>query len=100
MIDFEEPRIQENVNGAVVAVCVGDEKGEPKTIRDVINLKSGHGVKGDAHAGTDREVSLLTVENVRKFTEETGIDAPPGCFAENIRIKWHGQVEEEAATGS
>jgi len=29
-------------------------------------------------------VSLLAIESVRRFCQETGISAGPGCFAENI----------------
>jgi MOSC domain-containing protein YiiM len=39
---------------------------------------------GDSHAGTEKEVSLLGIESVRKLCLETGISAEPGCFAENI----------------
>ncbi len=98
IFSFEEPMVEKKVNGEVVAVCIGDEKGKPKSMQDAITLKSGHGVEGDAHAGTEREVSLLAVENVTKFTEETGISAPPGCFAENIRIQWFSPVDLKVGT--
>jgi len=98
MIDFEEPMIEEKMNGTVVSVCVGNEKGKSKSKRDFISLKSSHGVTGDAHAGTEKEVSLLNIENVDKFTDKTGIKAPPGCFAENIRIKWQGPVDLKIGT--
>gem|GEM_PF-211039 len=98
MLDFEEPMVEKKVNGEVVAVCVGNEKGKPKSMCDVITLKSDLGVEGDAHAGTEREVSLLAVENVTKFTEETGVKAPPGCFAENIRIQGLSPVDLKVGT--
>lgn len=98
MINFREPMVEENVNGEVVSVCIGDEKGKSKSIRDVITLKSGYGVEGDAHAGTEKEVSLLAIKNVKKFTKETGIDAPLGCFAENIRIQWLSPVNLKVGT--
>lgn len=43
------------------------------------------GLVGDAHAGAwHRQVSLLAVEDVRRFAEASGVDCPPGAFAENL----------------
>jgi MOSC domain-containing protein YiiM len=47
-------------------------------------LKKGHGLVGDSHAGTEKEVSLLAVESIQKLCQETGLSAGPGAFAENI----------------
>jgi MOSC domain-containing protein YiiM len=47
-------------------------------------LQKGLGVAGDSHAGTEKEVSLLTIESIHRLREETGISAEPGSFAENI----------------
>ncbi len=47
-------------------------------------LQWGFGLVGDSHAGTEKEVSLLAIENVRKLNLEVGLSAGPGCFAENI----------------
>lgn len=85
----------EKVIGEVVAVCVGTEKGKAKNQREFISLRSGHGVQGDAHAGTEKEVSILSHHLVDDFIKETGLDAPAGCFAENIRIRWLKPVELE-----
>lgn len=81
------------VIGEVVAVCVGTEKGKGKNQQEFISLKSGCGVLGDAHAGTEKEVSILSHHLVDDFVRETGLDAPAGCFAENIRIRWLEPVE-------
>ena len=70
--------------GKVEAVCVGKVKSQPKQEQSEINLQPGIGVVGDAHAGTDKEVSLLAREDVEAFSQKTGIQAPPGSFAENI----------------
>lgn len=93
IIDFEEPLVEDKINGKVMAVCSGEKKGKPKGVKETIFLKPGHGVEGDAHAGTGREVSLLGEEDILKFTRETGLKAPPGCFAENIRVRWFSPVD-------
>jgi MOSC domain-containing protein YiiM len=72
------------MEGRVEAVCLGSHKGRPKKQQEFIELRVGHGVVGDAHAGTDKEVSLLAHEDLDRFMEETGLEAPPGSFAENI----------------
>ena len=40
-------------------------------------------MEGDAHAGTDREVSLLAQESIAKMLDQ-GITVGPGDFAENL----------------
>lgn len=69
--------------GRIVAVCVSEAKGEKK--RPVASgvLKRGHGLIGDAHAGSERQVSLLAVESMRKIRER-GLEVSPGDFAENL----------------
>jgi len=47
-------------------------------------LQKGLGLIGDSHAGTEKEVSLLAIESIRRLCRETAISAGPGCFAENI----------------
>ncbi len=82
--------------GTLVAVCVSDRRTDPK--RDVGSgeLRVGHGLVGDAHAGlSEREVSLLAYESILRVRDELGIEAYPGCFAENLVVQgldW-GRVE-------
>jgi MOSC domain-containing protein YiiM len=72
------------MSGQVVAVCRSERKGEPKTPVDIVELQSGHGVVGDAHAGSwHRQVSLLAVESIRKM-QQLGLAVAPGAFAENL----------------
>jgi MOSC domain-containing protein YiiM len=47
-------------------------------------LQKGLGLVGDSHAGTEKEVSLLAIESIRRLCRETAVSAGPGCFAENI----------------
>lgn len=70
--------------GKVVGVCISQRKTDPK--KNVGNgfLQKGLGLKGDSHAGTEKEVSLLAIESLQKLYREAGISAEPGSFAENI----------------
>ena len=51
------------------------------------------GLAGDAHAGTEKEVSILSKERVDALSAQTGLSFPPGAFAENLLV---GGLEEEA----
>ena len=75
------------MEGKVEAVCLGKVKSQPKQEQSEILLTPGIGVIGDAHAGTEKEVSLLAREDVEALSQETGIQAPPGSFAENISTR-------------
>ena len=69
--------------GRVEAVCVGERKGEPKRPVPGITLVADHGVQGDAHAGTERQVSLLATQSLDKLRAK-GLKVGPGDLAENI----------------
>lgn len=69
--------------GMVLAVNIGREVGRKKDNRGQGLLLCNYGLKGDAHAGTGRQVSLLAEESVRKIREK-GLDVGFGDFAENI----------------
>lgn len=74
--------------GTLVAVCVSEERTDPKSDVGGGELRVGHGLVGDAHAGlSEREVSLLAYESIRRLRDELGIDAYPGCFAENLVVQ-------------
>lgn len=75
------------MEGKVDAVCLGKVKTQPKEEQPEIELQPGIGVLGDAHAGTEKEVSLIAREDVESFTKKTEIEAPPGSFAENITTR-------------
>ncbi|MEJ5316687.1 MAG: molybdenum cofactor synthesis domain-containing protein [Tenuifilum sp.] len=68
----------------VVSVNISEKKGTTKHAVDRIELNS-LGVKGDAHAGAwHRQVSMLGVESIEKFTKASGLPVKYGDFAENI----------------
>ena len=69
----------------ICAVCISEEKGQQKHPVEEIHLLPGHGIEGDAHAGSwHRQVSLLGRESVSRLQERLGMPLLPGAFAENI----------------
>lgn len=74
--------------GTLIAVCVSRERTEPKTDIGSGELRPGHGLVGDAHAGTGAfEVSLIAYESILRARDQYGIDARPGCFADNFAVQ-------------
>ena len=71
-------------SGMVVGVCVSQRRTDPKQNVGKGFLQKGLGLVGDSHGGSEKEVSLLGIESIRKLFHETGISAGPGSFAENI----------------
>jgi len=80
----------------IVSINRSNKKGTvKKPIKEAI-LRRNWGLVGDAHAGvSDRQVSLLGIENIRKFITESAklersknakFDIGPGDLAENITI--------------
>lgn len=68
----------------VTAVCISTMKGVPKKEVPEIEVKVGHGIVGDAHAGNwHRQISLLAGESVDKMREKIPA-LKNGAFAENI----------------
>jgi len=72
--------------GTVIAVCVSGRKGQKKRDVGQAVLVAGQGLEDDAHAGTDRQVSLLADESVDAMRGR-GVELGPGDFAENLTIK-------------
>lgn len=69
--------------GKIHKISISTHKGDKKSniVRAV--LKKQHGIVGDAHAGSARQVSLLPFESFDKIREKLNTIAP-GDFAENI----------------
>ncbi len=67
----------------LIAVCISEKSGTRKTAIPVGELRQDHGVVGDSHAGTGRQVSLLADESIEKMRAE-GLTLRPGDFAENL----------------
>ncbi len=72
--------------GTVVSVNVSLKKGVIKTPVLHVNVDS-LGIVGDAHAGKwQRQISLLSREQIDLFSKETGKEILPGQFAENLTV--------------
>ena len=69
----------------ILAVNISTEKGTQKHPVERIEMKVGHGIVGDAHAGNwHRQISLLGMGSVQKVQEHIDFDLKPGDFAENV----------------
>lgn len=69
--------------GEILAVCTSNKKGTQKRNIKTCNVKKGHGLEGDAHAGSNREVSLLSKESI----DRSGLKVNFGDFGENLTTK-------------
>lgn len=73
-----------NTKIKIISVNISTKKGTVKHPVEYIELNS-LGVKGDAHAGSwHRQVSMLGVESIDKFTKASNFQVKYGDFAENI----------------
>ena len=76
-------------SGIVTAVCISERKGTVKKDVGRCMILKDFGLEGDAHAGSARQVSLLSAEQVEAFRERSGgvVELPPGVFGENLLIE-------------
>lgn len=77
----------EGCEGVVVGVCMSEKRGDPKKNVGSGLLQPSVGLVGDSHAGTAKEISILSRESVERLCREKGISAEPGSFAENISTR-------------
>lgn len=68
----------------ITAVCLSREKGTAKENIGCCRLIENYGLEGDAHAGSKRQVSLLSAERVSEAEKRSGLTFEPGAFGENI----------------
>lgn len=73
-------------HGRVAAVCTSERKGISKMPVERITLVVEYGVQGDAHGGGERQVSLLSAEEVARVAAEHP-KIGPGAYAENILVE-------------
>lgn len=71
------------MNGKIKAISVSKEKGQKKKNIASALLKQDFGIIGDAHAGSERQVSLLAEESIERMKQK-GLKVSAGDFAENI----------------
>ena len=74
-----------NSDGAVFRISISSKKGDKKKNVNNAVVEDG-GIKGDVHANTKRQVSLLPFESFQKL-EHPDLNINPGDFAENITTK-------------
>ena len=71
----------------IVSISISKKKGTRKDQVEEASLIKGHGIEGDAHAGTwHRQVSFLAAESIERARKK-GLDVTFGDFAENIATK-------------
>jgi MOSC domain-containing protein YiiM len=72
-----------NKKGQVYRISTSPRKGMKKrNVHDVV-INANTGIEGDAHGGTERQISLLPFESFKKV-EHPELNVRPGDFAENI----------------
>ena len=71
------------IKGRVKSISTSSKKGSKKKNVQIAVLKEDFGIVGDAHGGSERQVSLLAIESIEKMREK-GLDVNSGDFAENI----------------
>jgi MOSC domain-containing protein YiiM len=68
----------------IVSIARSRKKGTRKVPVNTARVLEGHGLEGDAHAGTwHRQISFLAAESIRE-TRAKGLEVDFGDFAENI----------------
>jgi len=70
------------VEAAVFRLSVSGTKGHKKHNVNTVTITAG-GIKGDAHFGTARALSLLPYESFEQYAH-LGLNVCPGDFGENI----------------
>lgn len=75
--------------GKIIAICTSEKKGTVKHETDTCYIKESFGIVGDAHAGSERQVSLLSYESFIEFKESLNgkTELYPGVFGENLLVE-------------
>jgi len=90
-------KAQHGRHGKLVAVCISSEADSKIPVEKAV-LRKGHGLVGDMHAGSSRQVSLLAKETINKMLaavssinpermKTQNIEIQPGDSAENLLIE-------------
>ena len=83
MKESNQKPVTRNQIGRIKAISISKKKGTRKENIDEAVLEENFGIVGDAHAGGERQVSLLAIESIDKMRKK-GLKVGPGDFAENI----------------
>ena len=75
--------------GKLLAVCISEKKGTVKKNIGTCRIIEDFGLENDAHAGSGRQVSLLSADQVEAFRERSKgvVELPPGIFGENLLVE-------------
>lgn len=75
--------------GKLIAVCISEKKGTVKKNIGSCRIIEDYGLEHDAHAGSGRQVSLLSADQVEAFRERSkgAVELPPGIFGENLLVE-------------
>ena len=71
--------------GRVVSINISRKKGTVKAPVPSARLRANFGIEGDAHAGSARQVSLLSLNALDRMRQKLDWLAP-GDFAENLNV--------------
>jgi len=81
-----------SLTGKLIGIYLGSRKGEEKAPVESAELITGHGLRGDSHAGRDlnRQVSLFAAETLREIQNEgfnvSAESLSANLFTENINL--------------
>lgn len=75
-----------NASGEVYRLSISPRKGMKKDNVGEVSMVENFGIAGDAHAGSDRQVSLLPYEAFDTIRDRLP-EIEPGDFAENITTR-------------
>ncbi len=84
------------MTGEIYKISISTKKGKKKRNTYKARLEENFGIVHDAHAGTERQVSLLAFESFDKIRTRLP-EIKPGEFAENITTR--GLNLEQAEVG-
>ena len=83
-----------------MAVCVSTAKGTVKEDIGSCLVIENYGLEGDAHAGSERQVSLLSYEKEEEFANRTDRSdlIRPGAFGENLLVSGYDLASMDIGT--
>ena len=85
LISEHRVNVRTKSSGEIVSLNISKKKGEKKKPVSSLTLIKEKGVKSDAHFSSERQLSLLPFESVRRM-KNAGLEVGPGSFAENITM--------------
>ncbi len=85
LISEHRVNVRMKSSGEIVSLNISKKKGEKKKPVSSLTLIKEKGVKSDAHFSSERQLSLLPFESVRRM-KNAGLEVGPGSFAENITM--------------